>query len=70
MKNEKGIARNREDQEFTEAVMVSISILRDEVNKLFIYWQTHRSEEDSQGIEKVYICGGGANLGVAGISVF
>jgi len=62
MKNERSIARDEKNRQFTEAVMASLSILRDEINRLFIYWQTHRKEESEGGIEQIYLCGGGANL--------
>jgi len=65
IKNENGVTRRAADQEFFQAVMSSVSILRDEVNKLFVYWHTHREDEDSKKenkIEKIYISGGGANL--------
>ncbi len=63
MKNEKGISNKNSDKEFTEAIMSSISILRDEVNKLFLYWHTHREGgKAGKKIEKIFLTGGGANL--------
>ena len=60
MKNERPLVRGSDD--FSAAVLPSLSILRDEINKLFVYWHTHRQEGKNLRIEKVYLSGGGANL--------
>lgn len=63
IKNEKGVTKSESDKDFSGAVMSSLSILRDEVNKLYIYWHTHReSEMDSGKIKGIFLSGGGANL--------
>lgn len=63
IKNEKGITKSESDKEFAGAVMASLSILRDEVNKLYIYWHTHREDESTERkINKIFLSGGGANL--------
>jgi len=64
IKNKKGLTKNKNDEEFFRAVLPTISILRDEVNKLFIYWHTHnivKGREDKK-IKKIILCGGGSNL--------
>ncbi len=62
MKNEKVIAKSSEGEEFFNAIVSSISILRDEINKLFIYWHTHIETDDNTKIEQIFMSGGGANL--------
>ena len=63
MKNEKKISKSAGDKEFFQAVLSTISIIRDEINKLYIYWHTHGMEERGGGkIGKIVMCGGGANL--------
>jgi len=64
MKNERGLTKNKNDEEFFRAVLPTVSILRDEINKLFIYWHTHHAtnEEKNKKIKKIILCGGGSNL--------
>jgi len=63
MKNEKKISKSAGDKEFFQAVLSTISIVRDEINKLYIYWHTHgMKEKGGSKIEKIIMCGGGANL--------
>jgi len=64
MKNKKGITRDKKNQEFFWAVGSVVSVLRDELNKLYLYWHTHKQEEDfrTRKIKEIILCGGGANL--------
>jgi len=63
IKNEKHISKSQSDRNFFLAVISTLSILQDEINKLYIYWQTHRQEGDREKkIQKILLCGGGANL--------
>jgi len=64
MKNEKGMTKNKSDQEFFRAILPTISILRDEINKLYIYWHTHYigNDDTKRKVKKIILCGGGANL--------
>jgi len=63
IKNEQGLTKKKEDEEFSLAVMSTVAILRDEINKLYIYWHTHHDGADgSSNIKKIILSGGGANL--------
>lgn len=63
MKNEKKISKSAGDKKFFQAVLSTISIIRDEINKLYIYWHTHgMKERGGEKIEKIIMCGGGTNL--------
>jgi len=63
MKNERKVSKSAGDKEFFQAILPTISIIRDEINKLYIYWHTHGTEERGGGkIKKIVMCGGGANL--------
>lgn len=62
MKNERMISKSNEDKDFFDAVMSSIAILRDEINKLYIYWHTQDEERKEKKVEKIILTGGGANL--------
>lgn len=59
-----GLTRNAEKQEVFSALLNGVSILRDEINKNFIYWNTHKDEDgqDRPKIKKIILCGGDSNL--------
>jgi type IV pilus assembly protein PilM len=64
MKKKYGLQRNAVNKELFSVVLNSVSILRDEIVKHFIYWNTHKNEEDENNplIKKIILCGGDSNL--------
>jgi type IV pilus assembly protein PilM len=63
MKRKYGLERNSGNEELFSVLLNSISILRDEIMKHFIYWHTHKEEnEDHPPIKKIILCGGDSNL--------
>ena len=46
------------------AVLNVVAVLRDELNKHFVYWATHKSEsgKSRNPISKIILCGGGSNI--------
>lgn len=64
MKRQFGLRRNVENKEIFPVLLNSVSILRDEVVKHFLYWHTHKNEEgrDNPPISKIILCGGDSNL--------
>jgi len=64
IKNERGILGMREHKELYSALVNTVSLLRDEINKHVIYWNTHKDTDGNANsrIEKILLCGGGANL--------
>ncbi len=64
MKKEYGLERNTDNKEIFPVLLNSVSILRDELAKHFIYWHTHKDEESKNNppIEKIILCGGDSNL--------
>ncbi|MBI2630652.1 pilus assembly protein PilM [Candidatus Nomurabacteria bacterium] len=64
MKRQYGLERNTENQEVFSVLLNSVSILRDEIVKHFLYWNTHKDEEgkDRPPIKKIILCGGDSNL--------
>jgi type IV pilus assembly protein PilM len=64
MKEEYGLQRNIANKEIFDVVLNIVSILRDEIVKHFLYWHTHKDEEDKNNppIKKVILCGGDSNL--------
>lgn len=60
IKNEKRMAKGGSDREFFAALSSSLSVLYDEVNKIYLYWHSHGGK--GAAIDGVVLCGGGANL--------
>jgi type IV pilus assembly protein PilM len=64
MKRTIGLSRKPEHQELFSTLLQSIAVLRDEVNKHYIYWHTHKDElgGDHKKIERLLLVGGNANM--------
>lgn len=64
MKQEYGLQRNSINKEMFSVLLNGVSILRDEVERHFLYWHTHQDEDgkDNAPIEKILLCGGDSNL--------
>lgn len=64
MKREYGLVKNYADKEFFFTIAQPISILKDEINKHFIYWHTHPDpgEKERKKINDIILCGGDSNL--------
>jgi cell division ATPase FtsA len=67
MKYKYGLDQESKAENIFPAVINGISVLRDEINKQYAYWETH--DENNKGhepINHIILCGGEANL--AGLS--
>ena len=64
IKKEYGLQRNTVNKEIFSTLLNSISVLRDEIAKHFLYWHTHKGEDDKDRppIKKIILCGGSSNL--------
>jgi type IV pilus assembly protein PilM len=64
MKCKYGLERNTENKEMFSILLNSVSVLRDEIVKHFLYWHTHKDEEGKNNppIKKIILCGGDSNL--------
>lgn len=64
MKQQYGLERNTANKEIFPVILNSVSVLRDEIERHFLYWQTHKDEEGKVNppIKKIIFCGGDANL--------
>lgn len=63
-KREYGLSTEIKNQEVFSMLISSIAVLKDEINRNFIYWHTHKDEngKDRQKIEKIILVGGDSNL--------
>ncbi len=64
MKKKYGLQRNTVNRELFSVLLNSVSILRDELAKHFLYWHTYENEDGIRNppIKKIIMCGGDANL--------
>ncbi|MFM7088134.1 MAG: pilus assembly protein PilM [Candidatus Paceibacterota bacterium] len=64
MKIQYGLQRNAANKEMFSILLNSVSILKDEVSKHFVYWHTHEDEDGTRNppIKKILLCGGDSNL--------
>lgn len=64
MKKDYGLERNTDNKEIFAVLLNSVSVLRDEIVKHFLYWHTHKDEEGKNNppIKKIIFCGGDSNL--------
>lgn len=64
IKKKYGLQRNMENKEIFPTLLNNVSILRDEISKHFLYWHTHKDEnnKDRPPIKKIIFCGGSSNL--------
>lgn len=64
MKQQYGLQRNVANKEIFSVLLNSVSVLRDEIVKHFLYWHTHKDEEGKNNppIKKIILCGGDSNL--------
>lgn len=59
-----GLSKSPENKELFGVILSGISVLRDEINKNYIYWHTHSAENglSRKKIDKIILCGGNSNL--------
>lgn len=64
LKRERGLLRSGDDKDLFAVLLNNLSILRDEINKHYIFWHTHPDEhgQAKPRIEKVLLCGQSSNL--------
>jgi len=57
-----GISAKKDDQDLFIAMVPTLAIMRDEINRHFIYWHTHEDQygKDHPKIEQLFLCGSGA----------
>lgn len=70
MKRRYGLQRNTVNKEMFSVLLNGVSILRDEIAKHFLYWNTHKDDwgKDNPPIKKIILCGG--DSGLIGISEY
>jgi type IV pilus assembly protein PilM len=64
LKNEKGLVQDVEYPELYMSLANIVSVLKDEINKRYIFWHTHKEDdgEMKEKIQKIILVGGNSNL--------
>ncbi len=64
MKKEFGLQRNVANKEIFAVLLNTVSILRDEIVKHYLYWHTHQDDsgKNNPPIKNIILCGGDSNL--------
>lgn len=63
IKNDKGFLMSKDNKDLVEALMSTVSVVKDEVVRHVSYWNTPPADEFAhKPITKVIVCGGNANL--------
>lgn len=64
IKKEKGLVRSKGNEKVFNALVSIASVIKDEINRHMIYWNSHlgESEKNYKKIKKILLCGGDSNL--------
>lgn len=64
IKIERGVKAGGKNGDMSSSMVIAMSALCDEINRNYLYWQTHNNAFDKKRptIQKLYLSGGGANL--------
>lgn len=64
IKKEKGLIRSKGNEKVFNALVSIASVVKDEINRRIIYWNSHleESEKNYKKIKKILLCGGDSNL--------
>jgi len=64
LKKKNGLSKNNKNEQFYQAVLTEVELLRDVINKHFIFWHTHKDEFGATHptVHKILLCGDHAHL--------
>lgn len=62
IKNTKGIVRDEKDTEVYDALIATVSAIKDEISRRIEYWNNRDVANEDRFIDGVVLCGGTANL--------
>jgi len=64
LKRTYGLQKTHDNMDLFSVLLNGISVLRDEINKHLIYWQTHKDEDGKEraAVDKILLSGGNANM--------
>lgn len=62
LKNTEGLNRRLDSSEVSDALLSTVSIIKDELATRMQYWHMRAGDLDRRRIKAIYLCGGSANL--------
>ena len=62
IKNTKGLVPGSGDRAAYEALITTMSAIKDEIALRIQYWQTHAGDKEDRSIDSIVLCGGSCNL--------
>ena len=62
IKNTQGLVRGVESSDVRDALIQTVSVVRDELVTRMQYWHTRTGNDDARRISSIILCGGSANL--------
>ena len=62
LKKKHGLQQNMKNEEIFSSLLDGVTILHKEIDKHFLSWYKDKKESDKNPIQKIILCGGGANL--------
>lgn len=62
IKNTQGLVRGVEDASVYEALVTTMSAIKDEVLVRMQYWNSHREDKEERHLDSIILCGGSVNL--------
>jgi Tfp pilus assembly PilM family ATPase len=62
IKNSSGLIRGVDDSRVYEALLSTISVIRDEIASRMQYWHLNETNRSKRRIKKIVLCGGSVNL--------
>jgi type IV pilus assembly protein PilM len=62
IKNTQGLNRRLESTDISDALLSTVSIVKDEIATRMQYWHTRTGDRDRRRIKSIFLCGGSSNL--------
>ncbi len=62
IKIQKGFIRGKENEEIFNALLPSVSVIKDEIGKCVSYWNSSFAEQGLSPVSRIILCGGDSNL--------
>lgn len=62
IKAEKGIVAGAENEEYTAAMLSTVSVIREEIGRRLDYWQSHAAESGHEPVSRAILVGGNATV--------
>ncbi len=57
IKRTKSFAKNSENNELMYSISNSLSVIKDEVNKVLAYWRSYSGTQEEKSVQKIILCG-------------